>query len=124
MEVVGFDVPPLARQFLSTFWRLRLEHPPSIILKKRTAFCWTEFDPLKVCTKRDAEAAARCSGLVDRELIPVGIDGFHTTIYMTRLGEFFSGVDSFVFDYAGNVDDLFCRMASGSRPVRVAEWLL
>lgn len=124
LQKVGFDVPPTARQFLSRFWRLRLQHPPSVTIDQRIISCWTEFDPLKVCTGRDAEIARRCSELVDRELTPVGTDGFHMTIYITRLGEFYSGVDSFVFEYAENANDLFSRMASGVRPVLIAEWKL
>jgi hypothetical protein len=122
MESVGFDVPDAACRFLEMFWHLRVEHPPSINLNGRKIFCWTEFDPTLVCIERDARIASRCAEVVGESLCPLGIDGFHLTIYMSPSGRFFAGMDSSVFEHAECADEFFAKLADASRPQRVGEW--
>jgi hypothetical protein len=124
MELVGFAVSPAARSFLETFWKLRIEHPPSIEMNGTEIFCWTEFDPLRVCTERDADVGRRCAAVVGESLCPLGIDGFHLTVYMAPSGKFFAGMDSSVFVYADGVDEFFAQLADGSRPRLVGNWEL
>ncbi|OKI00522.1 hypothetical protein AMK13_33100 [Streptomyces sp. CB02056] len=124
MKLVGFDVSPAAHRFLEAFWQLRIEHLPSIDLNSKEIFCWTEFDPTRVCTARDARIAGRCSGVVGESLCPLGIDGFHLTVYVSPSGKFFAGMDSSVFAYADCVDDFFAKLADGSRPQLIGNWEL
>ncbi|MFG3064826.1 SUKH-3 domain-containing protein [Streptomyces sp. NPDC048231] len=124
MELVGFEVSAAARRFLEAFHGLRIEHPPSISLNSREMFCWTEFDPMRVCTERDARIAGRCAGVAGESLCPVGIDGFHLTVYISPIGRFFAGMDSLVFDYADCIDEFFIKLAEGSRPQPIGNWEL
>lgn len=124
MSQVGFDVSAAARQFLEAFQGLRIEHPPSITLNGRERFCWTGFDPAQVCTERDADVAARCGAVVGESLCPLGIDGFHLTVYISSAGRFFAGMDSSVFDYADSADELFAKLATGTRPQHAGDWEL
>ncbi|WP_158712346.1 SUKH-3 domain-containing protein [Streptomyces sp. NRRL F-5135] len=124
MNLVGFDVSAAARRFLETFWKVRIEHPPSIELNGREMFSWTEFDPARVCTERDARIAGRCAGVAGEPLCPLGIDGFHLTVYMSPSGKFFAGMDSSLFSYADRIDEFFAKLADGSRPQLVGNWEL
>lgn len=124
LESVGFRGSACAAEFLSSFLGLRLEHPPSIELKGRTVFCWTEFSPSAVCTERDVWVAGRCSEVTGESLFPVGTDGFHLTIYVSPAGRFYAGVDSWAFECSGNADGLFEMMAAGVRPRKIGEWSL
>jgi SUKH-3 immunity protein len=124
LESVGFRSFACAAEFLDSFLGLRLRHPPSIELGGKTIFCWTEFSPSAVCTERDAQVAWRCSEVIGEPLFPVGTDGFHLTIYVSPSARFYAGVDSYVFEYSGNADDLFGMMAAGVRPRRIGEWSL
>lgn len=124
LESVGFQKSANAVEFLRSFLGLRLEHPPSIELKGRTIFTWTEFSPSAVCTERDARVAGRCSELIGEPLFPVGTDGFHLTIYVSPTGRFYAGVDSWAFEYSENADGLLRMMAAGIRPRKIGEWHL
>src|SRR5262245_9598344 len=81
LRAVGFHVADSAVDFLAQFGFLRFDHEPSILLNNEKSFCWTKFDPSVVATSRDARVARRCAEVVGEELSPVGIDGFHLTIY-------------------------------------------
>ncbi|AXG79991.1 SUKH-3 domain-containing protein [Streptomyces paludis] len=122
MRLVGFDVPTVARRFLEEFWQLRIEHPPSIELNGGEIFCWTEFDPMRVCTERDVRIAGRCSGVAGEFLCPLGIDAFHLTVYLSSSGKFFAGMDASVFAYADRIDEFFLKLADGSRPQLIGNW--
>lgn len=124
MTLVGFDVSVAACRFLEAFWKLRVEHPPSIELNGREIFCWTEFDPARVCTERDARIAGRCARVAGESLCPLGIDGFHLTVYVSPSGKFFAGMDSSVFAYADRIDEFFAMLAGGSRPHLIGNWEL
>ncbi|MFF4396698.1 SUKH-3 domain-containing protein [Streptomyces sp. NPDC001480] len=123
-ECTRFDVSAAARRFLEAFCKLRVEHPPSIELKGREIFCWTEFDPARVCTERDARIAGRCARVASESLCPLGIDGFHLTVYVSPSGRFYAGMDSSVFAYADHVDEFFAKLAGGSRPQLIGNWEL
>ncbi|WP_329347461.1 SUKH-3 domain-containing protein [Streptomyces sp. NBC_01261] len=124
MRHAGFDVPTAAYGFLEAFWRLRIEHLPSIKMDGKDIFCWTEFDPMRVCTERDARIATLCSGVAGDSLCPLGINGFHFTVYMSPSGKFFAGMDSSVFAYSDCADEFFAKLADGSRPQLVGAWEL
>ncbi|MGW7824413.1 SUKH-3 domain-containing protein [Streptomyces puniciscabiei] len=122
LRVVGFDVSEAALHFLERFFLLRISHPPSIDIGGQEIFCWTEFDPGRVCTERDAMVANRCSELIGASLCPVGTDGFHRTIYISNDGRFFAGIDASLYRYSEDVDELFSSMADGVRPQHLADW--
>ncbi|MGW5353622.1 SUKH-3 domain-containing protein [Streptomyces sp. NPDC004031] len=124
MTVVGFDVSASARRFLESFQGLHIVHPPSVTVNGREHFCRTDVDPARVCTERDADVAARCSSVVGESLCPVGVDGFHLTVYVTPSGRFFAGMDASVFTYADSTEELFTKLAAGIRPQHAADWEL
>ncbi|MFY1651157.1 SUKH-3 domain-containing protein [Solwaraspora sp. WMMB762] len=120
----GFVLSAPALDFLREFGFLRLEHEPSIILRGKKSPCWTTFDPTAVATHRDARIADRCSSVVGKSLCPVGVDGFHFTIYMTNEGSLLAGRDASVFRYAESVQGLLRAMFDGSRPTKIADWVI
>jgi hypothetical protein len=122
MRAVGFDVSDAAVEFLEEFSHLRISHAPSVIMGEREIFCWTEFDPARVCTERDARIANRCSELVGDPLCPVGIDGFHFTVYISAGSKFYAGMDASVYGYSENAGELFSLMVRGVRPQHLADW--
>ena len=122
MRAVGFDVSDAAVDFLEEFSQLRISHAPSIMMGEREIFCWTEFDPARVCTERDARIANRCSELVGESLCPVGTDGFHFTVYISAGRKFYAGMDASVYSYSGDAGELFSLMAVGVRPQHLADW--
>ncbi|WP_407652715.1 SUKH-3 domain-containing protein [Amycolatopsis cynarae] len=124
LQEVGFEVSDAAHAFLEMFWKLRIEHPPSVVLDDAEIFCWTEFDPMLVCTERSARIARRCAGVAGESLCPLGIDGFHLTIYLSPAGRYLAGMDSVVYRYAEGVDEFFAKLADGRRPQPIGEWLL
>lgn len=124
MTLVGFDVSASARHFLESFQGLHIVHPPSVTVNGRERFCWTDFNPARVCTERDADVAARCAAVVGESLCPVGVDGFHLTVYVSPSGRFFAGMDASVFTYADDTEELFTKLAAGTRPQHAADWQL
>ncbi|MET8288055.1 SUKH-3 domain-containing protein [Streptomyces sp. NPDC051639] len=124
LESVGFPCSQYASEFLRGFSGLKIEHLPSISIDGREIFTWTEFDPSRVCTERDAWISEKCSEVALESLFPVGVDGFHLTIYTSPRGRFFAGVDSFVYLYSETIDGLFDKMANGIRPHRIGVWEL
>ncbi|MEU9974403.1 SUKH-3 domain-containing protein [Streptomyces sp. NPDC051014] len=124
LRAVGFEVSEAACEFLEKFSLLRISHLPSIEMDGQEIFCWTQFDPSRVCTERDAEVANRCAGLAGTSLCPVGTDGFHLTIYIAGDGRFFAGMDASLYSYSPDIDGLFSSMAEGVRPRHIADWIL
>lgn len=124
LRLAGFYVAGPAVEFLAQFGFLRFDHEPSILLDGKRSYCWTNFDPSIVATNRDARIAKRCAGLVGEELSPIGVDGFHLTIYTTEARRFFAGRDASVFRYADSTADLFAAMRDGVRPTRIGDWKL
>lgn len=120
----GFVMSAPALDFLREFGFLRLEHEPSIILHGKKSSCWTTFDPTVVATHRDARIADRCSSVVGKSLCPVGVDGFHFTIYMTNEGSLLAGRDASVYRYAESIQGLLRAMFDGSRPTKIADWVI
>lgn len=122
METAGFDVSGLACRFLEMFWKIRIKHPPSIFVNGREIFCWTEFNPIYVCTERDSRIASRCARVVGDSLCPVGIDGFHMILYISPHERIFAGIDASVFRYAETVDEFFGKLVEGARPQHIGDW--
>jgi hypothetical protein len=123
LEDAGFLSSDPAASFLSEFYGLRVEHPPTVELSGHFYSCYTEFDPLRVGSPGSARVAARCSEVAGKRLFPVGVDGFHLTIYITPDGSFNAGMDERVYFYADNHCELFRKMAAGERPVLIGSWI-
>nr|MDT0657876.1 SUKH-3 domain-containing protein [Micromonospora sp. DSM 115978] len=122
LRSTGFEVSDAAVDFLSCYGLLKINHRPTVLLNGSNAFCWTAFDPTVVATARDARIALRCSSIVGRSLCPVGIDGFHLTLYVADDCSFFAGRDASVYRYADSVVGLFRAMKDGVRPAHLADW--
>jgi hypothetical protein len=124
LREAGFPVSRAGVAFLESFGRLKLVHEPSIELTNGRSSCWTEFDPTVVATPRDARVAGRCSAIAGRALCPVGVDGFHLTLYVADDATFSAGVDASVFHCADSAGELFRAMLDGQRPRRIGDWQL
>ncbi|MEV4638115.1 SUKH-3 domain-containing protein [Actinoplanes sp. NPDC049548] len=122
LRAVGFDVAPAAEAFLQGFAYMSVDHEPSVMIDGVKTTCWTRFDPGDVATSRDARVARRCEEVVGKTLCPVGIDGFHLTLYIARDGGFYASRDASVFAYADSTSEMFRAMRHGVRPRHMADW--
>jgi SUKH-3 immunity protein len=122
LVAVGFAESQIAQDFLERFGQLHLVHDPSLVIGDRLVRSSTDFDPSRVCTRRDADVAELCSTLIEKALFPVGVNSFHMTIYITTGDSFYAGLDSSVYEYAENASSLFERIIAGVAPTRIATW--
>jgi SUKH-3 immunity protein len=122
LVAVGFAESQAAQAFLERFGQLHLEHDPSLVIGERLVRSSTDFDPSRVCTRRDVDVAELCSALISKALFPVGVNSFHMTIYITSDEHFYAGVDSSVYEYAEDASSLFGKIIAGVAPARIGTW--
>ncbi|SDG99240.1 SUKH-3 immunity protein [Lentzea fradiae] len=122
LESVGFITNAHARNFLREYHGRRFRHLPAKNILGEIVWSWTWFDPSLVCTETDADVAHRCSEVAGVGLCPLGVDSFHLTVYSGDDGKFYAGVDSLIFRYGENIDELSAMMWRGVRPVLLGEW--
>ncbi|WP_432855024.1 SUKH-3 domain-containing protein [Amycolatopsis sp. CA-161197] len=124
LERVGFACHEEAKNFLSEYFGLKIDHPPALFIVREWITSWTRFDPSAVCTTGDADVARRCEGVAGTVLCPIGVDSFHVTVYSGSDGVFYAGFDSSVYQYGEDRNAMFSMMKDGIRPIPLGEWTL
>ncbi|MET9216946.1 MULTISPECIES: SUKH-3 domain-containing protein [unclassified Nocardia] len=124
LERVGFACHKAGRSFLRGYLGLRIDHGPDLVIAGEVVRSWTSFDPSVVCTARDADVARRCAEVAGADLVPIGVDSFHLTLYSGSDGRFYAGFDSSVYRYGDDVSALFSMMKEGIRPIVLGEWVI